>query len=118
MSMHSKLAWRPRARVVACAAFGALLAFGLDLPAGASAALDTKSLARTLSASPLGEEQKIVHVLNRLGYGPRPGDVEEVRALGLAEYIARQLDPERIDDSGLASRLTQLETIHKSSREL
>ena len=33
---------------------------------------------------PLGPDQHIVHALNRLGYGPRPGDVERVRRMGLA----------------------------------
>ena len=35
------------------------------------------------------------------GYGPRPGDVETVRAMGLDEWIERQLHPERIDDGAL-----------------
>ncbi|HWN92217.1 MAG TPA: hypothetical protein VNQ15_12425, partial [Verrucomicrobiae bacterium] len=39
-----------------------------------------------LPATSLTEEQRIVHVLNRLGYGPRPGDVERVRQMGLAKW--------------------------------
>jgi len=41
----------------------------------------------SLPASPLGPDQRILHALNRLGYGPRPGDVERVRRMGLAAYI-------------------------------
>ena len=41
----------------------------------------------------LTEEQRIVHVLNRLGFGVRPGDVERVKALGLENYINHQLNP-------------------------
>jgi uncharacterized protein (DUF1800 family) len=52
----------------------------------------------TLPASSLFENQRVIHVLNRLGYGPRPGDVERVRQMGLATYVERQLDPARIPD--------------------
>jgi len=88
------------------------------LPGGASVTLDRDALSRSLAASPLTEEQKVLHVLNRLGYGPRPGDVERVRSMGVAEYIARQLDPERIDDSAASARLEKLATTRMSSREL
>ncbi|HWM76637.1 MAG TPA: DUF1800 family protein, partial [Methylomirabilota bacterium] len=46
-----------------------------------------------LPATSLSEEQRIVHALNRLGYGPRPGDVERVRQMGLAKWMERQLEP-------------------------
>ncbi len=52
----------------------------------------------TLPASSLTDDQRIIHVLNRLGYGPRPGDVERVRQMGLAAYMERQLDPGRVLD--------------------
>src|SRR5262245_25180770 len=52
----------------------------------------------TLPASSLTDDQQIIHVLNRLGYGPRPGDVERVRQMGLAPYMQRQLDPGRVPD--------------------
>ena len=38
-------------------------------------------------ANQLTEEQHIMHVLNRLGFGVRPGDVERVKAIGLEGYI-------------------------------
>jgi uncharacterized protein (DUF1800 family) len=47
-------------------------------------------------AAELTEEQRALHVLNRLGYGPRPGDVERVVALGVDHYIDVQLNPEKI----------------------
>src|SRR5262244_1648910 len=52
----------------------------------------------TLPASSLTDEQQIIHVLNRLGYGPRPGDVERVRQMGLAVYMDGQLNPGRLPD--------------------
>jgi uncharacterized protein (DUF1800 family) len=64
------------------------------------------------------DEQAIVHVLNRLGFGPRPGDVEAIRSIGLERYIEEQLHPERIDDSSMGQRLERLETVGMSAREL
>ena len=110
MSLPVRLRTRP---IHAAAVLGAI---ALALPGSASVSLDRDALSKSLSASPLTEEQKVVHVLDRLGYGPRPGDVEKVRALGLAEYIARQLEPERIDDSAASARLERLETTRMSSR--
>ena len=63
-------------------------------------------------------DRAIVHVLNRIGYGPRPGDIERVRALGLQRYVDEQLHPERISDNGMAARLAPLSTVAMSSREI
>jgi Protein of unknown function (DUF1800) len=56
------------------------------------------------------DEATITHVLNRLTFGPRPGDVDMVRAMGLAAWIDQQLHPERIDDSAVVALLPPLET--------
>jgi uncharacterized protein (DUF1800 family) len=69
-------------------------------------------------ATPAADEATIVHVLNRLSWGPRPADVEAVRALGLERWVERQLYPERIDDGALEKRLAELETWGLSSAEL
>jgi uncharacterized protein (DUF1800 family) len=60
----------------------------------------------------------VVHVLNRVGFGPRPGDVERVRAMGVDKYIEQQLYPERIPNRDLDSRLAGLITLSLSSREI
>ena len=39
------------------------------------------------------DDKTIVHVLNRLGFGPAPGDVERLRRMGLDKYIDQQLRP-------------------------
>jgi len=64
------------------------------------------------------DDAAIVHVLNRIGFGPRPGDVERVRAIGLERYIDQQLHPERIPDGAIGARLSALTTIGMSSREI
>src|SRR4029450_6892178 len=55
--------------------------------AGAAPAPPSPRYRVTLAPSPLTPEQQAVHVLSRLGYGPRPGEVERVRAAGLAAWI-------------------------------
>src|SRR6266436_8579886 len=44
----------------------------------------------------LNEDQRMLHVLNRLGFGARPGDIERLKAMGLEQYINQQLSPEKI----------------------
>jgi uncharacterized protein (DUF1800 family) len=64
------------------------------------------------------DDKTIVHVLNRIGFGPAPGDVERVRRIGLQKYIDQQLHPEQLNDEGMTARLAPLDTLTKSSREL
>ena len=63
-------------------------------------------------------DKTIVHVLNRVAFGPRPGDVERVRAIGIDRYIDQQLHPQRVADPGMAARLSDLASIGMSSREI
>lgn len=53
-------------------------------------------LALHLQAAELTEQQRALHVLNRLGYGPSPGDLEHIRQIGVDRYIDEQLHPEGI----------------------
>ena len=69
-------------------------------------------------AAKLTQEQRILHVLNRLGFGARPGDVERVKAMGIDNYIAQQLSPEKINDSASEARLQNLETLRMTTAEL
>jgi uncharacterized protein (DUF1800 family) len=64
------------------------------------------------------EEARAVHVLNRLGYGPRPGDVERVRQMGVEKWIEMQMSPERISDPEPEKALADLSTIHMSPKQL
>jgi uncharacterized protein (DUF1800 family) len=68
---------------------------------------------------PLDKDQQILHALNRLTFGPRPGDVEAVRKMGLKKWIDQQLHPERITESSeVAERLRPLESLHMSPAEI
>ncbi len=53
----------------------------------------------------LTEDQRAIHVLNRLGFGPRPGDIDRVIEMGLEAYIEWQLYPEGIESPRLAEKL-------------
>jgi uncharacterized protein (DUF1800 family) len=70
------------------------------------------------SGKPLTEDQKIMHVLNRLGFGARPGDVERVKAMGLQKYIDQQLNPSAIDDSATEAKVKNLDVFNLSTSEI
>jgi uncharacterized protein (DUF1800 family) len=70
------------------------------------------------AAKPLTDEQKILHVLNRLGFGARPGDVEKVKAIGLQKYIDQQLNAVSVNDSVAESKVKALDVFGMSTGEL
>jgi uncharacterized protein (DUF1800 family) len=70
------------------------------------------------SPSRLSDDQKILHVLNRLGFGARPGDLERVRAMGLDNYINQQLNPEKINDTVAQDKVRDLSTLNMTTAEL
>ncbi len=62
---------------------------------------------------------KIIHLLNRLSLGIRPGEIEQVQKLGIDKYIQEQLNPETISEPAiLTDRLSKLDTINLSPVEL
>ncbi len=83
----------------------------------APAALDPNFKGK-LPITELSEDQAVLHALNRLGYGPRPGDVERVKQMGLEKWIDQQLHPESIDDSKLQARLQTLPVLGMSAQTL
>src|SRR6185503_1215015 len=66
----------------------------------------------------LTQDQRIIHVLNRLGFGARPGDVERVKAMGVEKYIEQQLHPEQIADSSAEAKLRELSVLNMTTAEL
>jgi uncharacterized protein (DUF1800 family) len=63
-------------------------------------------------------DEAILQALNRLGFGPRPGDLERVKEMGLQKWIDQQLHPESLNDSALEARLDRFPTIKMSSAKL
>ncbi len=65
------------------------------------------------------KDQKIRQALNRLTFGPRPGDVEKVRAIGLKKWVELQLHPGQIPENPvLTAKLKEMDTLTMSSEEL
>jgi uncharacterized protein (DUF1800 family) len=97
---------------------------GIALPAPAAAATvkDKKvkqdPALKGLPITDLSADEAILHALNRLAYGPRPGDVERVRQMGLAKWIEQQLNPNAIDDRAVEARLEQFPTLRMSTSKL
>jgi uncharacterized protein (DUF1800 family) len=71
-----------------------------------------------LPITELSTDEAILHALNRLAYGPRPGDIERIKQLGLAKWIDQQFNPNSIDDKELEARLESLPTLRMSSATL
>lgn len=63
-------------------------------------------------------DQQVQHVLDRLGFGARPGDVARVRAMGVDQWIALQLAPDHIDDRAADSLLSSYEGLRVPTSEL
>ncbi len=70
------------------------------------------------AATSVGEQRRALHALNRLTFGPRPGDVQSVMAIGVDQWIDRQLHPDKIDDSALNARLEPFRTTRMSTEDL
>jgi uncharacterized protein (DUF1800 family) len=105
-----------------------IFSLGIDLPLSAAAAApapipaakDKKQnpVLKGLPITELSADEAILHALNRLAYGPRPGDVERVRQMGLAKWIDQQLNPNSIDDKAVEARLETYPTLRMSSETL
>src|SRR5690242_21765180 len=65
-----------------------------------------KSVIARSDVRELPADQQIIQALNRLTFGPRPGDVAKVRAIGLDNWIDLQLHPDRINDDAINSFLS------------
>lgn len=104
-------------RHLLCTAIAALVVSQLCCLAQEATSTKSKAVQRT-DNRPLTEDQKILHVLNRLGYGPRPGDVERVKKMGLKAYIALQLDPEKIPDAAVDAKTAGFDTLKMNGLEI
>lgn len=66
----------------------------------------------------LTEDQLVLHVLNRLGFGARPGDVERVKAMGVENYIQQQLNPANIPDEAANAKTRNLSVLSMTIAEI
>ncbi len=92
--------------------------FASGKPQKQKAGSKQSTVMKGLPATELSDDDAIVHALNRLGYGPKPGDVDYVKQVGLAKWIDQQLHPETLNDSPLDARLQKFPTLTMSSQQL
>ena len=90
---------------VTCAAVSTQIALGKKK--------DTKA-----AASQMDEHKRALHALNRLTFGPKPGDIDRVAAMGVDKWIDQQLHPEKIDDAAVEARLAPLRTLKMDTHEI
>ncbi len=64
------------------------------------------------------EQKRAVHALNRLTFGPRPGEVQQVMAMGVDRWIDLQLHPEKISDNDIEARLKPFRSLRMSPKEI
>src|SRR5712692_930132 len=85
-------------------------------PVGARHAAPHQSALRQLPA--LTPHDSALHALNRLAYGPRPGEVEAVAAGGVMKWIDHQLSPDQLDDRLVAERATTFRVLRYDPGDL
>jgi uncharacterized protein (DUF1800 family) len=118
--------WNRRATCALFAAAIFLSTVGIDLPSFAASAATAAahkrqkqdSALKSLPITELSAEEAIQHALNRLAYGPRPGDVERVKQMGLAKWLDQQLNPNSIDDKAVEARLENYPSLKMSTTKL
>jgi uncharacterized protein (DUF1800 family) len=92
----------------------------LCLPAAAKPKKTKPADENKLFQKKLSKDDQILHALDRLTFGPRPGDVERVKRIGLKKWMDQQLHPDRMDENPVLEthiqaleslRMTPLETV-------
>jgi uncharacterized protein (DUF1800 family) len=66
----------------------------------------------------LTQQERVLHVLNRFAFGPRPGEVEAVEKMGLERWFQQQLQPQTIDDSAFEERMNEFPAMRLSQDRL
>lgn len=112
----------PRALRALLLTFCCFFTMVVDAPSLVAASTKEKKpqdpVLKGLPVTELSADEAILHALNRLAYGPRPGDVERVRQMGLANWINQQLNPKSIDDSAVEARLNGYPTLKMTTAQL
>jgi uncharacterized protein (DUF1800 family) len=113
----------PRAFLAISLSLTTFFSLGIDLTSIAAASAGKKKttqdpVLKGLPVTELSADEAILHALNRLAYGPRPGDIERIKQMGLAKWIDQQLNPKSIDDSTVEARLSVYPTLKMSSAQL
>jgi uncharacterized protein (DUF1800 family) len=87
------------------------------LPSGSASTTQSKARPAYRSTQLQGDA-RILHALNRFTFGPRPGDLEAVRSIGVDKWFEQQLHPSSLDQSDLNTRLAQFPAMQWSTEDL
>jgi uncharacterized protein (DUF1800 family) len=88
-------------------------------PPSKNADIHASAETQRLFRRPIPKPERIQHALNRLTFGPKPGDAARVKALGLKKWIDLQLHPERIPENPvLSAKLEPLDSLFMTTKEL
>ena len=68
--------------------------------------------------SKLTEQQKVLHLLDRITFGARPGEVERINQIGWEKYLEEQMQPEKIGDELVAQKLQSLVTLKMTDEQI
>jgi len=85
---------------------------------GFSASVLVSAKKKPAASHEMDEQKRALHALNRLTFGPRPGEVERVAAMRVDKWIDQQLHPEKIDDQAVEARLVGFTTLRMSTRQM
>jgi uncharacterized protein (DUF1800 family) len=94
---------------------GVLCVLMVEQPMLAAAAVGKPSKASTKQ---IQGDERVLHALNRFTFGPRPGDIAAVQAMGLKQWFEQQLNPSSIDDSALEQRLAMFPAMKMQQAEM
>ena len=114
-TLHSANGWNTSLRAGIAAGLCALM---VSQP---GVALDKKPKPAAAAVKPVSQltgEAKTLHALNRMTFGPRPGEVAAVDAQGLNAWFEKQLNPHSIDDAALDARLANFPAMFMPQDEL
>jgi uncharacterized protein (DUF1800 family) len=117
------ISYTPRSFLAIVVTLSCILTLALDVPSLAAATSNNKKknqdpVLKGLPITDLSADEAIQHALNRLAYGPRPGDVERIHQMGLAKWIDQQLNPKSIDDNAVEARLNIYPTLTMKTPQL
>ena len=107
--------WKEPIRVIVV---GVLCALMVEQPVLAAPPAAAMKKSTKNKAGQIGSEERALHVLNRFTFGPRPGDVAAVEAMGVKQWFERQLNPASIDDSAAEARLGMFPAMRMPQEEL
>ena len=99
-------------------ALAATLAWAVFATSSIPAFAHGRHTRQSLTGSALPAHERALQALNRLTFGPRPGDVARIEAMGVDQWINQQLYPETIDDTALEARLDSYPAMRLSERDL